>query len=183
MIVSDRIRLRAVTEDDLPRFVAWLNDPEVTQGLSRVAPLSLEEEQRWFQEAQQKDAFERPMAIDGRLEDGWAHIGSCSFFNHDPISHNAELGIVIGDKRFWDQGFGTETLRLLLSHGFETLNFHRIYLQVMAFNHRAQSAYEKAGFVLEGRLRQDIYRRGRYWDTLVMSVLRSEWPGDPAKEA
>jgi RimJ/RimL family protein N-acetyltransferase len=182
MIVGDRIRLRAVSEDDLPRFVQWLNDPEVTQGLSRISPLNLEEEHRWFQDSLKKDAFERPLAIDGRQGEDWIHIGSCSFFNHDPVAHHAELGIVIGDKRFWDQGFGTEAVRLLLKHGFETLNLERIYLGVVEFNHRAQRAYEKVGFVHEGRLRNDSYRRGRYWDTLVMGILRGEWLGDQPKE-
>jgi RimJ/RimL family protein N-acetyltransferase len=52
----------------------------------------------------------------------------------------------------------------------------------MAFNQRALKVYERVGFVLEGRLRQDAFRRGKYWDTLVMSILRSEWQVDSPKE-
>lgn len=182
MIVGDRVRLRAVAEDDLPRFVTWLNDPEVTQGLSRVSPLSIEEERRWFGEATRKDDFERPLAIDARSEGAWVHIGSCSFFHHDSMGQQAELGILIGDKAFWDQGLGTETMRLLMKHGFDTLNLRKITLRVLEFNQRALKVYERVGFVLEGRLRQDAFRRGKYWDTLVMGILRSEWSADATKE-
>jgi len=182
MISGEWTRLRAVTADDLRRFVGWFNDPEVTQGLSRISPLNIEEERRWFEESNQKDVFERPLAIDALHEGKWAHIGSCGFFNHDPVAQQAELGILIGDKRFWDQGLGTEAMRLLLQHGFETLNFRRISLRVLEFNQRARKVYERVGFVHEGRLRQDAFRRGKYWDTLVMGILRSEWKVDPPEE-
>lgn len=182
MISGERVRLRAVVGDDLPRFVDWFNDPEVTRGLSRISPLNIDEERRWFEESNAKDDFERPMAIDAMREGDWVHIGSCGFFHHDPVSQQAELGIMIGDKRFWDQGLGTEAVRLMLEHGFQTLNFRRITLRVMAFNQRALKVYERVGFVIEGRLRQDAFRRGKYWDTLVMSILRSEWQVDSPKE-
>ncbi len=68
-------------------------------------------------------------------------------------------------------------MRLLLKHGFDTLNLNRIYLRVFSNNVRAIRCYEKAGFVQEGRFRQAHYQDGEYWDVLVMSVLRSEWVG------
>ena len=63
----------------------------------------------------------------------------------------------------------------MLIHGFETLNLNRIYLYVFETNLRAIHVYEKLGFATEGRLRQAIYRNGRYSDALLMSMLRSEW--------
>ncbi len=125
---------------------------------------------------------ERTLAINAMQDGDWVHAGSCGFFNHDPVAQQAELGIVIGDKRLWDQGLGTEVMRLMLKYGFETLNFRKIILRIMEFNQRAGKVYERVGFVLEGRLRQDAFRHGKYWDTLVMGILRSEWPVDPSKE-
>jgi RimJ/RimL family protein N-acetyltransferase len=66
-------------------------------------------------------------------------------------------------------------MRLLLKHGFETLNLHRIFLRVYETNPRAIRTYEKVGFVHEGRMRQALYRQGQYHDILLMSVLRPEW--------
>ena len=61
---------------------------------------------------------------------------------------------MIGDKHQWNKGLGTEAMELLLKHGFETLNLHRIYLKVFADNNGAIRSYEKAGFVHEARLRE-----------------------------
>ena len=60
-------------------------------------------------------------------------------------------------------------------YAFRTLNLNRIWLHVFEFNERALRAYEKVGFVREGVLRQDVFREGRYWNTVVMGILRDEW--------
>ena len=85
------------------------------------------------------------------------------------------MGIFSGDKDYWNQGYGSDAMRLLLKYGFNSLNLNRIYLHVFDTNPRAIRAYEKVGFVHEGRLRQDIFLNGSYVDVLMMSVLRSEW--------
>jgi RimJ/RimL family protein N-acetyltransferase len=66
-------------------------------------------------------------------------------------------------------------MTLLLRHGFGTLNLNRVYLRVYADNQYAIRTYEKVGFVHEGRLRQAVYKYGKYSDVLMMSVLREEW--------
>jgi diamine N-acetyltransferase len=88
--------------------------------------------------------------------------------------HSAEVGIFIGDKTEWNKGYGTEVMRLLLQHGFENLNLNRIFLRVDEHNLGGIRCYEKAGFIHEGRLRQANFHEGKYYDHLIMSVLRSE---------
>jgi RimJ/RimL family protein N-acetyltransferase len=73
-------------------------------------------------------------------------------------------------------------MRLMLKFGFETLNLNRIFLRVYEYNQRAIRSYEKAGFVLEGKLRQARYQAGKYHDEYIMSVLRSEWDQANRKE-
>ncbi len=85
------------------------------------------------------------------------------------------MGIVIGEKTYWNKGYGTEVIGLLLRHGFTTLNLHRIYLRVFQNNKRAIRAYEKAGFIHEGRQRQAEFQDGKYLDVILMSVLKDEW--------
>lgn len=74
-----------------------------------------------------------------------------------------------------DRGLGTEVTRLIVGYGFEQLGLHRIELQVYAFNPRAQRVYEKAGFVVEGALRDALRWDGRWVDATVMSILAAEW--------
>ncbi|MGD8554017.1 MAG: GNAT family protein [Anaerolineales bacterium] len=175
MILGERVRLRAIERDDLPRYVEWFNDPEVRQYLNLFLPMSLPEEERWFEQMLDRDPVERPLAIDVKPKDKWVHVGGCGLFNVDARAHSAEFGISIGDKTYWDQGYGTEAVRSLLRHAFETLNLRRISLNVFEYNERAISVYQRVGFKEEGRLRQAKFHQGRYWDTLVMGILRHEW--------
>jgi arylsulfatase A-like enzyme len=72
-------------------------------------------------------------------------------------------------------GDDLQTTQVMLDHAFETLGLHRIALTVFEFNERAIRAYRRCGFVVEGRARESIWRDGRWWDELAMSVLASEW--------
>ena len=178
MILGEQIRFRAIEEADLSNFVRWLNDPEIRQGLSMRYPLSLAEEQEWFAAMLKRPQAEHPMAIEIQPDpkkDSWVFVGNCGFINTNWENRSAEIGIHIGEKKYWNQGFGTKAMRLLLKHGFDNLNLHRIFLQVFASNLGAIRSYEKAGFILEGKMREAQYLNGRYVDILLMSVLRNEW--------
>lgn len=181
MIYGERIRFRHAERSDIPRFVEWLNDPEVRKGILIYLPMSLMEEEAWFENMNKRPVDERVLCIDMRQpgQDGqadtWKHIGSCGFNDINWRNRSAEFGILIGDKSVWNQGYGTEAVRLLVKLGFETLNLNRIYLHVFGNNPRAVRAYEKAGFTHEGRHRQANFQDGQYIDELVMSILREEW--------
>jgi len=102
-------------------------------------------------------------------------IGNTSFFPINQKARSVEIGIMIGEKEYWNQGYGTETMRVMCRYGFTELNLNRIWLRVYDTNPRARKAYEKAGFVHEGTLRQAEYKHGQYIDVHVMSVLKSDW--------
>lgn len=177
MIYGERVRLRADERSDLPHFVGWLNDPEVRQGLQADLPMCQAEEEAWYENMLKQPKAEHPFAIEARQGQGWTLIGNCGFHQIDWSSRSAEVGIFIGDKTYWNQGYGTEVMHLLLRVGFQTHNLHRVWLRVHADNRRAIAAYEKAGFVHEGCMRQAVYKEGQYVDLLLMSVLRAEWQG------
>ena len=175
MIYGGRLRLRATERDDLKHYYEWVNDPEVTRGLSMYLPMSTRDEEKWFEAQLEKAAVERPLAVELRQGDGWKLIGNCGVFDIDWRSGSAELGIMIGDKSVWNQGLGTQVMTLLLRHCFETLNLNRAFLRVDGENARARRSYEKAGFVVEGCMRQAAFKQGKYDDVYIMSVLRGEW--------
>ena len=189
MILGDRIRLRRNERADIPQFVAWLNDPEVRKYLSVHMPISMATEEQWFESTLKLPAPEQPYSIEIRKQptdveaDSWQLIGNCSYMDMDHTVHSAEVGLFIGEKSVWNKGYGTDVMRLLLSFGFETLNLNRIFLRVDEGNKAGIRAYQKAGFIQEGRLRQAVYRDGQYDNLLIMSVLRSEWnPGEQVKK-
>jgi diamine N-acetyltransferase len=175
VLYSKRLRLRAAEKADIPRFVIWLNDPEVRQFLLMAYPLSQAFEEKWFESMVDRGMAEQVLVIERKMDAEYEPIGNTSFMNVDWVSRNAEIGIFLGEKNVWGQGYGRETMRLMLRHGFNNMNLHRIYLRVYEHNMRGIKAYEHAGFVHEGRLRQDVFRDGAFRDVLIMSVIRPEW--------
>lgn len=171
------VRLRARSLSDVEKFTVWFNDPEVTQFLGNAFPAISEERERELVEGWLDDPH--AFSIETR---GGQLIGNCHLFRVDMRQRRAELGIVIGDKAFWGQGYGTDALTLLLMYAFDHLGLHRVELEYLAFNRRAREAYEKCGFVEEGCRREAVFMRGRWLDSILMGILDREWrEGHPAQ--
>jgi len=171
MITGNRIILRAWERSDLEAFTRWFNDPEITIYLGNSHPcMSFDQEQRFYENSiDEKHRYCITLKEDGRL------IGNCSLIHMNTKDRSAEVGIVIGEKNSWSQGYGREALGLLLEIGFEGLGLNRIFLRHMDFNERGHRCYLAAGFVDEGRFRQDTFVRGEFHDTVLMSVLAEEY--------
>jgi RimJ/RimL family protein N-acetyltransferase len=99
------------------------------------------------------------------------------FLAHILISHRVarEFGIVVGDKKLWGTGFGSEATKLLLEYGFKHLKLHRVELIALDFNKRAQHMYRKMGFVKEGTQREARLVKGKWHNVVTMSMLEQEF--------
>jgi len=164
------VRLRNNTEADLPDYVKWINDPKVTQFLQIEGPVTLENEQAWFQRVTGPDSSERNRAIE---VDGH-HIGNCTLHLHES-GEMAGFGIMIGDKAQWGKGYGATALREVLRIGFREMGLQRIHLTAFAGNTRGIRCYEKCGFRHEGVRRRHYLKRGQWPDVICMGILREEW--------
>lgn len=174
MIVGKKVRLRPVERDDLPRFVEWFGDPDVRRHLLLYLPFSLAQEERWFESLQGRLERQQDVLLAIETADG-AHIGNIGLNSINWKDRNAELGIVIGEKAYWSQGYGTDAIRTLLELAFREMNLHRVFLRVDVDNERGIRCYEKAGFQRDGTLRQMVFKEGTYIDQHIMSILRSEY--------
>jgi RimJ/RimL family protein N-acetyltransferase len=170
MLQGDLIVLRAVERDDLPNFVRWLNDETVLEYFGQILPLSLEQEEQWYEGTLQASSV---CAFSVEFEG--QHVGGAGLNQIQARHRSAEVGLFIGVPGLWDRGLGSDVMRALLHYGFQQLNLHRIYLRVFSENRRAVHLYEKLGFQHEGLWRQAEFRSGCYHDILWMSLLRNEW--------
>ena len=176
---GELVVLRKHVPENVGAFQRWYSDPEVAR-LARYqdAPMRSDEIDRFFQlRALGHESL--TMAIHERAANRL--VGSCAFSQLDGENGSALYHITIGEKDVWGRGYGTEATRLMLDHAFGTLGLHRIGLTVFEFNERALRAYRSCGFVVEGRARESIWRDGRWWDELAMSVLASEWREGPTR--
>lgn len=172
MIYGDHVVLRAIEREDLPDYVQWLNDPSVLEYFGSQVPLSLAQEEKWYEDMLRDPSF-RAFAVEFEGQ----HVGGAGLSNIDGRNASAEVGLFIGLPEMWDRGLGFDVLNTLVRFGFEQMNLNRIYLRVFAGNERAIHLYEKAGFRHEGCWRQADFRHGRYHDLLWMSILREERTG------
>jgi RimJ/RimL family protein N-acetyltransferase len=170
---GDLVVLRRHVPENLKAFERWYADPEVAR-LTRYqdGPMRREEIERFFA-ARVVGHDSLALAIHER--EGGRLVGTCAFSQLDGENGSALYHITIGEKDAWGRGYGTEATRLMLEHAFGTLNLHRVALAVFEFNERAIRAYRSCGFFVEGRARQAIWRDGRWWDEITMSVLDEEW--------
>jgi ribosomal-protein-alanine N-acetyltransferase len=171
-LIGPSVYLRPLEPADAQPLAAWLNDAEVTRHLRRYQPMTLAEEEGFLRRVSES-ATDLVLGIALRADDRL--VGATGLHNLDARNRHAEFGIFIGDKSVWGKGHGTEATRLVLRHAFDTLNLHRVWLHVYEYNEAGLRLYQKVGFRTEGRLRQDNFRDGRYWDTLVMALLGEEW--------
>lgn len=170
MLQGKMIRLRAPERSDIPAFVRWFNDIEVTRFLLRNPPMGMEEEEAWFDSLVHREG--RVFCIEtleGKL------IGNLGIMKVDWTDRKADLGVIIGEKDFWSKGYGTEAISLILAYMFEEMNLNRVWLYCDEANLRAQRCYEKCGFAKEGMFRANRFKDGIYINDVVMSVLRAEW--------
>jgi RimJ/RimL family protein N-acetyltransferase len=173
LIEGGSIDLRRHRPGNLPTVLRWYADPELAR-LTRYSlrPMPRDEVERFFQTrllSSESVAYGIHVRETGRL------IGLTTFSALDPDNGTVLLHITIGETDALGQGYGTEAVRLMLWLAFERIGLHRVGLSVFSFNERAIRSYEKAGFRIEGRLREAIARDGRYWDEVQMGVLRDDW--------
>jgi RimJ/RimL family protein N-acetyltransferase len=174
MYANELVRLRRVEPvRDLEDRYRWMNDPEVARYLGmRPQRLSREEIRNYLERcaASAADVLEFAVeTLDGR------HIGGCTLRNFNHVARSAEFAIVIGEAGYRGRGYGTATTRLMVEVGFAALNLNRIWLTVHEANLAGIRAYEKAGFVREGLLRQYGFANGQYYNAYLMAILREEY--------
>jgi RimJ/RimL family protein N-acetyltransferase len=172
-ITGSQVVLRRHVPENLTAFRRWYADREIAR-LARYqeSPMRTEEIERFFT-ARVVGPEALAMAVHLRATDRL--IGTCAFSQLDADNGSALYHITIGESDAWGKGYGTEATQLMLDHAFGTMGLHRIALFVFEFNERAVRAYKRCGFVIEGRARESIWRDGRWWDELAMSVLESDW--------
>lgn len=174
MYTGKKVRLREYKKEDVQQAQKYINDPEVKRLLHPGIPYpyTYEDELKWFESlSATKDTY--TFAIETLIDK--KYIGGCGVNKIDWKNSVAEVGIFIGDKSYWGRGYGTDAMKVLVGFVFQQMNINKIKLNVYSFNERAIKSYLKCGFVKEGILRQEIYKDGKYYDAIIMGMLKEEY--------
>ncbi len=168
MIIGSKVRLRDKRLADAVDDYTWRTDLELAQ-LDATPQLTITFPQyllgyarglRYPASGRREFAIE---TLDGE------HIGNCSYYDISETKGEAELGIMIGNRNYWDKGCGADTVATLVSYIFRQTNLKRIYLKTLDTNSRAQKCFGKCGFYSYGCTNRD-----GYWFVL-MELHRKQW--------
>lgn len=172
VVPGDRVFLTTLQHDDVALMSRWFTDLELTAYLGQIgASFRAEQEQAWYDNLD-RQADNVTFGIVPRATG--ALIGSVALMRIDHKHGRAELGIAIGDRAAWGQGYGAEAVRLMAEYGCFFLNLYSIVLSFVEFNQRGAAAYRKAGFREAGRWRKAFQIGGERFDSVWMDITRDE---------
>ena len=172
-----KVNLRPMCrETDLDLCTKYINDPEVRQYLASFLPLSKEAEASWFDsfaERNKKTTTDIILAIVD-IETG-KYIGSIGLHQINWRDGRATTGTLIGDKTYWNRGYGTDAKMILLDYAFNTLGLRKIDSAAFAPNKRSINYSLHCGYKVEGVLKKHAFRDGRFQDYVLLAVFKKDW--------
>ena len=168
VISGNKVRLRRKQLSDARKDYAWQTDPDLVQ--LDAAPLLTISFPHYILDYTSRLYYSTPNNHRFAIETlDSKHIGSCSYYNIDETAGEIELGIVIGDRDYWNKGYGTDALTTLVNCLLTETNINRLHLKTLEWNVRAQKCFRKCGFAPCGHLYRDEY------SFVVMELLRKKW--------
>ena len=172
---TDRLVLREFTARDVPAVLAYQSDPRYLRlypWTQRTRQDVAEFVQMFISQQKQRPRTKFQLAVE--LKDTFQLIGTCGIRMASANAHQADIGYELAPEQ-WGRGYATEAARALLHFGFTELRVHRIWSWCIAENTGSVRVLEKLGMRREGRLRDNEYFKGRWWDTLQFAILEYEW--------
>lgn len=170
-IVGARIILRPISEEDTENILRWRNSDLVRSNFIYQPLLTEEEHHKWLQTKVSTGKVVQFVILE---KDSSNPIGSVYLRDIDKINKKGEYGIFIGDNRAQNKGYGTEAAKLMIQYAFKVLELHKVTLRVLYGNERAIRSYEKAGFIREGYMVDEIFVNGEYRDVIFMAIINQE---------
>lgn len=177
-LIGKKCYLSPLNPEEADLFTEWLSDIELTKFLTLIRKtISRDREKEILQQMARDDHVYA--IIDLELN---KIVGVTGLHNLDYINNCCEFGLFIGDKDYWNQGYGEEASRLLLDFAFNILNMHNVMLLVFDYNTRAIKCYEKIGFQVIGRRRGAYRIAGQTFDIIYMDILDEEFESPYIKD-
>jgi len=166
-----QVGLVPLAEKHLDATFQWVNDPAMMRLLGRTAPVEPDEHQRWFLRLHTRTDC-RYFAVE--TTDSGQHVGNVWLWDINAADRKSEVRVLFGDEASRGRGYGSEAIALLANLAFATFDLHRLYAYVFARNPRAKRAFEKAGFMVEGLLKEERRLGNEFIDVYLLARLASD---------
>jgi RimJ/RimL family protein N-acetyltransferase len=167
-----RIILKILTKEDLRELGKLMVDKEIRELVAEVYPLTEKDIESFFEKCQNVEERIWFVIIDKETN---KLIGETGFKGMYPPWRSGEFTLILWDRNYWSKGYGREVAQLMLEYGFNTLNMHRIYIEVAEFNVYGLKFWERLSFKKSGTLVEGYFCRGKYYDFIMMYMLENEF--------
>lgn len=175
ILYGSKVLLRAIEQTDKDLLQRLMNDAEIEQQLGGWSfPVSDKDQEEWMKKLKATEDTLRLM-IEAREEK--IAVGTVILSNIDYKNGNAELHIKLR-KEYSGKGYGTDTVNTIVAYAFHELRLHCIYAFILEYNKASQGLFKKCGFCLEGVLRHRVFKKGRYQDQFMYSILSEDTYGN-----
>ncbi len=173
-LLGKRIVLRPLQRRDAEALVKYANDKIIALYTRLPHPYRLQDALDFIPKTRQKQRQNKGYELGIELKETKEIIGMMSIRDIDQQNKNAEVGYWIG-RKYWGQGLGSEALQLMIQFCFNKLKLKRLYAKVLHPNIASASLLQKQGFVLEGRMRKDTFKYGKWYDHLIFGLLQEDY--------
>ena len=172
-ILGKKITLRAIEESDLITLHKWANDPITQDSIGLIHfPSSINYHKTWFENLKNKPLNQRL----GIVAPNAGIIGISSIINIDWRNNHAWHGIMLGDTNIKGKGYGIDAVMATMRYAFDELHFERLDGSIIEYNTISYSFYcNKLGWKEEGRKRNYYFRKGRYWDQIIVGITKEDY--------
>ena len=166
------VYLRYMTVEDTDNIVAWRNTEYVKSHFIYRGKFSREVHLSWIKNMVETGKVIQLVICDLETDEA---LGSVYIRDIDRVHSKAEYGIFIGVPSARGRGVGSAVAKMMLRYCFEEEKLHRVFLRVLSDNGEAIGSYQKAGFVKEALLREDVFLDGAYKDVILMGILDKDY--------
>ena len=164
------LKFRSHKRTDIPFRVKWLSNPEVTKYLGenrRGQKTTYKKEKAWFDLYLKNKKIKKFFTICNDKRP----IGFMGLTKISRVDKNSDMFIAIGEKECWNRGWGKKSVMYLVNYAFRKLKLHKINLGVIKDNKPAFYCYKSVGFKVEGLLKEDAFKNGKYYDMYTMAII------------
>ena len=169
------VYLTAIEKDDLKQLKYWRNIEDLKKYFREYRDINDNMQDKWFQNIASNDSSTSMFSIK-RISDNEL-LGACGLCYINWINRYADLSLYIGYNEIYidEEGYAKESCELLLDYGFNQLGLNKIWTEIYEFDYKKKFLYESIGFEVDGKLRQNYFYDGRWWNSFIVSILKDDF--------
>jgi RimJ/RimL family protein N-acetyltransferase len=174
VIKGNSIFLTAVEHSDLEQLKEWRNNPDFRKNFREYREINNENQKIWYDKTVINDRNTMMFSIRDILNNEL--LGCCGLCYINWVHRYADLSFYIGKANSYvDEQYAPDAVKVLMEYGFNEIGLNKIWTEIYEFDNRKINFLQKFGFKKDGQLRENYFYNGKWWDSMIFSLLSREY--------